>query len=173
MARVVDFGIAKAGGNIHITRENAVKGKLGYMAPEQMNQGDLTRQADVYAAAVVLWEALTGKRLFDGESEAIVLSRVLNAKINPPSSIAKDVPPELDAIVLKALSRDVDVRHRSAKELANALEKIGPKGEEVILAVQEPLTEEVMQELNSRASIDKEEPEAVAAAYLKESGFTE
>ena len=55
----------------------------------------------------------------------------------------------------------------------DALEKIGPKGEEVILAVQEPLTEEVMQELNSRASIDKEEPEAVAAAYLKESGFTE
>ena len=55
----------------------------------------------------------------------------------------------------------------------DALEKIGPKGEEVILAVQEGLTEEVMQELNSRASIDKEEPEAVAAAYLKESGFTE
>ena len=55
----------------------------------------------------------------------------------------------------------------------DALEKIGPKGEEVLLAVQEPLTEEVMQELNSRASIDKEEPEAVAAAYLKESGFIE
>jgi len=55
----------------------------------------------------------------------------------------------------------------------DALEKIGKKGEEVLLAVQEPLTEEVMQELNSRASIDKEEPEAVAAAYLKESGFVE
>jgi len=55
----------------------------------------------------------------------------------------------------------------------DALKKIGKKGEEVLLAVQEPLTEEVMQELNSRASIDKEEPEAVAAAYLKESGFVE
>jgi serine/threonine protein kinase len=126
MARVVDFGIAKAGSNIHVTRENAVKGKLGYMAPEQMNQESLTRQVDVYAAGVVLWEALTGKRLFDGESEAIVLSRVLGATIQPPSSIAKDVPPDLDAIVLKALSRDTNVRYRTAKELANALDKITP-----------------------------------------------
>ncbi|NUP13734.1 MAG: serine/threonine protein kinase [Polyangiaceae bacterium] len=126
MARVVDFGIAKATGRLHVTRENAVKGKLGYMAPEQMAAESITRQADVYSAAVVLWEALAGKRLFEGESEAVILSRVLTGEVKVPSSLTSDVPKELDEIVMKGLSREVGVRFKTAKEFALALERLGP-----------------------------------------------
>jgi serine/threonine-protein kinase len=131
MARVLDFGIAKATGRMHTTREGAVKGKLGYMAPEQMAAEGFTRQADVYAAAVVLWETLTGQRLFDGDSEAIVLAKVLTGEVAPPSKYAPDVPPELDAAVMKGLTRKVTARFASGKEFANAIEKIGsaPLGE--------------------------------------------
>ncbi len=125
MARVLDFGIAKAAGRLHVTRENAVKGKLGYMAPEQMAAERVTRQADVYAAAVVLWETLAGRRLFDGESEAIVLSRVIAGEVKPPSSLNPEVPKALDEVVMKGLSRDLDARHKTAKELAQAIERVG------------------------------------------------
>ncbi|MBL9023676.1 MAG: serine/threonine protein kinase [Myxococcales bacterium] len=126
MARVVDFGIAKASGRIHTTREGAVKGKLGYMAYEQMSGGAVTRQSDVYAAAVVLWEALTCRRLFDGETEAIVLAKVLTEEIKPPSSLVPDVPRELDEIVMKGLSRDAADRFATARDMAHALDKLGP-----------------------------------------------
>jgi serine/threonine-protein kinase len=126
MARVVDFGIAKASGRMHTTREGAVKGKLGYMAPEQMAAENVTRQADLYAAAVVLWEALTGKRLFDGDSEAIVLAKVLTGEVRPPSESTPGIPPELDAIVMKGLTRKVVDRFTSGREFAMTLEKLGP-----------------------------------------------
>ena len=126
LARVVDFGIAKASGRLHVTREGAVKGKVGYMAPEQMAAEKITRQADVYAASAVLWEALTGRRLFDGETEAIILARVLTAEIVPPSQLRPEIPKELDDVVMKALMRDVDRRFATAREMALALEKLGP-----------------------------------------------
>jgi serine/threonine-protein kinase len=126
MARVLDFGIAKAAGRIHTTREGAVKGKIGYMAPEQMSGDPLTRQADIYAAAVCTWEALTGVRLFDGESEAVVLARVLTDEVRPPSAIAQGLPPELDAVVMRGLSRNAAARFRTAREFAQALDKLGP-----------------------------------------------
>jgi serine/threonine-protein kinase len=126
MARVVDFGIAKATGRLQTTREGAVKGKLGYMAPEQMANEQITRQADVYAAAVVLWECLTGRRLFDGESEAVVLARVLTGDVSPPSSLTSDLPRELDDIVMRGLDRNAEKRFPTARQLAHALEKLGP-----------------------------------------------
>src|SRR6185369_14610263 len=70
VARVLDFGVAKAAGRIHQTREGSVKGKLPYMPPEQMRGGEISRKTDVYAAAVVLWECLTGEWLFDGPNDA-------------------------------------------------------------------------------------------------------
>ena len=126
LARVVDFGIAKASGRLHVTREGAVKGKVGYMAPEQMAAETISRRADVYAASAVLWEALTGRRLFDGETEAVILARVLTAEIVPPSTLRPDIPRELDDIVMKALSRKVEGRYATAREMAQALEKMGP-----------------------------------------------
>jgi eukaryotic-like serine/threonine-protein kinase len=126
MTRVVDFGVAKATGRIQATRDGVVKGKLGYMAPEQMAQAAVTRQADVYAAAVCLWEALAGRRLFEAETETLLLARVLTAEVPLPSSIAIDVPRELDEIVMKGIARNPQKRYASARQLAQALEKLGP-----------------------------------------------
>ncbi len=125
MARVVDFGVAKATGRIHTTRDRAVKGKLGYIAYEQMSGGEITRQADVYAASVVLWEALCCRRLFDGDSEPIVLTKLLTETVAAPSTVAPEIPKELDDIVMKGLSRATAERFRTAREMAQALDRLG------------------------------------------------
>jgi serine/threonine protein kinase len=122
-ARVLDFGIAKATGRAtQVTREGQVKGKFAYMAPEQITTVGVTRQSDIFAASIVLWEALTGTRLFKGESEPAVLARVLSAPIEPPSTVVPEVGRELDAVVLRGLARDVSVRYSTAREMALDLE---------------------------------------------------
>jgi serine/threonine-protein kinase len=131
--RVLDFGVAKAGGRLQTTREGQLKGKLAYMAPEQLS-GHVTRQTDIYAAAVVLWEALAGKRLFSGENEAAILGKVLNGVIPPPSHVFLDPArtiesaamhgiEELDRITLRGLDRDPTRRFQTAREMAVAVER--------------------------------------------------
>jgi serine/threonine-protein kinase len=125
MARVLDFGIAKARGRLQTTQEGQVKGKLAYMAPEQIRSGEVSRQTDVFAAGIVLWEALTGTRLFAGDNEGQVIMNVLGASVPPPSSLRPEIGAELDAIVLRALERDRGSRFATARELAVALEARG------------------------------------------------
>ena len=123
VARVLDFGVAKALGRSQVTREGQLKGKLPYMAPEQVRRrGVVTRKTDVYAAAVVLWEALTARRLFDGDDEAQVLAAVLDGHVDPPSHFAPNISPELDALVLRGLVADASKRFDTAREMALALE---------------------------------------------------
>ncbi|MCA9588320.1 MAG: serine/threonine protein kinase, partial [Myxococcales bacterium] len=86
VAKILDFGVAKAAGRIQTTREGQIKGKLAYMPPEQLRGGDVTRKCDVYAAGVMLWELLTGQRLFSGDNEGAVVARVLEGRIERPSS---------------------------------------------------------------------------------------
>jgi hypothetical protein len=92
------------------------------MAPEQVRGSGVDRRTDVYAAAIVLWEALTERVLFDGANEAVVLGKVMNAVPVAPSEIATDVPQILDVIVLRALARDRDDRYATAEEMADILE---------------------------------------------------
>ncbi|WP_437282944.1 protein kinase [Sorangium sp. So ce375] len=125
-ARLLDFGIAKARGRLSTTRGGQVKGKLAYMAPEQLLCADVTRQTDVFAAGVVLWEALAGRRLFDGGDEGALVRAVLEGPIPPPSSLAAHVPPALDAVVLRALERNAAGRYPTARELAVAIEDAVP-----------------------------------------------
>jgi serine/threonine-protein kinase len=120
-ARVLDFGVAKAAVRLHSTGGAAVKGKLAYMAPEQIRGGEVDRRADVFAAGIVLWEMLTRERLFAGGSEGETVFRTLQAKIAPPSSVAP-ISPAFDAVVLRALQRDPDDRFQSAREMALELE---------------------------------------------------
>jgi eukaryotic-like serine/threonine-protein kinase len=122
IARVLDFGIAKAAGRAQITREGQVRGKMAYIAPEQLQQGAANRKADVYAAAVVLWEALTGERLFLGDSEAATIAKVLTGDVAKPSTLVPDLPTELDQVVMRGLSRDPAERFETAKDMARALE---------------------------------------------------
>lgn len=123
--RILDFGVAKAAQRSQTTREGQLKGKLSYMPPEQLRRDVVDRRSDVYSAAVVLWEALTGERLFEAQSEAHVVMNVLNKEVPPPSALAPEVPPSIDAIVLRALARDPEQRFQSARDMAIALERCG------------------------------------------------
>jgi hypothetical protein len=125
MARVFDFGVAKAAGRAHNTRDGVVKGKLAYMAPEQLGQQPVDRAADIYAASIVLWELLTGSRLFRADSEGALLALVLQRDIQPPSAVVPDVSAELDAIVMRGLARAPTDRFPTAREMALALDRLG------------------------------------------------
>ncbi|WP_437818243.1 serine/threonine-protein kinase [Sorangium sp. So ce1078] len=125
VARVLDFGVAKSAGRAQITRDGQIKGKLAYMSPEQIAGEPLDRRADVYAAGVVLWETLTGERLFEGRGEALSILRLLQAGVDPPSARRPGVPPELEAITLRALARDPEDRFPTARAMALALEATG------------------------------------------------
>jgi serine/threonine-protein kinase len=121
-ARVLDFGVAKAVGRIQSTREGEIKGKLAYMAPEQMKGGAMDRRTDIYGAAVVLWEALTARRLFDGEHAGVVFTRVMAGDVAPPSRVMPGIPPALDEIVARGLALDPNVRYPTARAFAMDLE---------------------------------------------------
>lgn len=122
VARVLDFGVALSAGRLAATRSGAgVKGKLGYLAPEQVLRLPLDRRVDVFAAGIVLWETLACKRLFGGGTEAETLAVILRDPIAPPSVHRPDVSIELDEICLAALERERDRRPASAKELADRL----------------------------------------------------
>jgi serine/threonine protein kinase len=120
--KVMDFGIAKTFDQLHLTRTGTVRGKFPYMAPEQVEQGELDRRTDVWSLGVVLWELLTGARLFHREREVDSIRAVLEAPIPAPSTLRPGVPKELDDVTLRALQRDPARRFASAHELALALE---------------------------------------------------
>jgi serine/threonine-protein kinase len=119
--RVLDFGVAKALGRQQTTRDGAIKGKLGYMAPEQLSGRGVTRRTDVFAAGIVLWELLTGERLFQADDEATTLTRVLMERVRPPAEVNPATPAALDRIVMRALERDPSKRFLSAEDMAAAL----------------------------------------------------
>lgn len=122
MARVLDFGIAKAAGRAQITRHGEIKGKVGYMAPEQLRGGDVTRAADIYSAAVTLWETLTGLRAHVGDDpEEIMDQRLEGETLLPPSSIEPSLE-RFDDIVLRGVAPEAAARWSTAREMALALE---------------------------------------------------
>jgi len=122
VARVLDFGIAKAADQVHLTREGELKGKLVYMAPEQLLGETLTRRTDIFSAAVVLWECLTGQRLFESDSQSALLARARMQKVDAPSQYAPEISPQLDAIVAKGLAMSQNDRWQTARDMALALE---------------------------------------------------
>ncbi len=123
VARVVDFGIAKASERSHQTEEGKLKGKFGYMTPEQVQLLHVDQRSDIFAAGIVLWELLTGRRLFSASSAIASLHELLYAELEAPSRFAPDVPPAVDRVVMKALARPVDERFQTAREMAEALER--------------------------------------------------
>lgn len=117
-ARLTDFGIAKALEEVSLTATGIVKGKIAYMAPEQLTGGAIDARCDLWAAGVVAWEALTGRRLFKGGNDAARMYQILSGPSPaPPSSVRRDVPSEIDAAVMRALSRDPHERYADAEEM--------------------------------------------------------
>jgi len=123
VVKVVDFGIAKAMGNVNQTEFGRVKGKAAYLAPEQVYGEPLDRRADVFCLGIVLWECLTGERLFQRDSD-IASAHASTLQVPPPPSQRRPgLPPELDRIALKALAKQREERFQTAGELQDALEQ--------------------------------------------------
>src|SRR6476659_6374911 len=120
--KLVDFGIAKAAGKASKTQAGILKGKFGYMSPEQVRGLPIDKRSDIFAVGIVLYELLTGERLFIGESDFSTLEKVRNVEIQPPSSYNKKIPQELERVVLKALARDPEDRYANAIDLHDDLQ---------------------------------------------------
>lgn len=119
--KVVDFGIAKFSSRMAHTRTGTLKGKLAYMSPEQVVGEPIDRRTDVFALGVVLWEITTGQRLFRMDNDLETMAKVQECVIPRPSSIVRGYPPELEKIVLKALSKNKDDRFATARDFSRAL----------------------------------------------------
>ncbi len=121
--KIVDFGIAKARGRMaEETDARKLKGKLGYVSPEQVKGKPVDRRVDIFALGVVLWEALTYRRLFRGSKPGTVLAAIAKADIAPPSSVRPEIPAALDEICMRALARDPDDRYPTAEAMSSDLE---------------------------------------------------
>ncbi len=120
--KLIDFGVAKAAGRAQHTATGILKGKFPYMSPEQAQGEELDCRSDVFALGIVLWEQLTGRRLFKGENDLATQRLVRACQVPAPSSVEPSVPAGLDPITLKALSKEPSERYQDAAELRNALE---------------------------------------------------
>jgi serine/threonine protein kinase len=121
--KVLDFGIAKASSKLVQTQPGTVKGKLGYMSPEQARGEPLDARCDVFSLGITLHELLTGRRVFEKDSEVSVLMAMISQPIPPPSSIRADVPPAIDAVVMRAVEKDRRRRYPSAAAMREDLDR--------------------------------------------------
>jgi len=122
--KLVDFGVAKASDRVQETRSGAVKGKISYLSPEQAQGKKLDRRSDLFSLGIVLWELLTVERLFKHDSDFATMAAIVRKRTPPPSSRRRDVPPELDKLVLRALTKSPDDRYQTAEELTEAIEHV-------------------------------------------------
>jgi serine/threonine-protein kinase len=132
--RVLDFGVAKSAGSRQLTRVGELRGKPGYVSPEQIRGEKLTARADIYALSVVLWEMLAGRRLFGARSLAQTIEDILGGSIPPFGAVCEEpISENLEAIVRRGLSTNPDDRFESARDMALALEaEVRPVSPEVI-----------------------------------------
>jgi serine/threonine protein kinase len=122
--KLTDFGVARIQRATPLTRSGVIKGKTAYMAPEYLSTGDADSRADVFSLGVVLWEGLTGRRLFPENDDADRRRHILNGTIAPPSKMEPAVPKALDGVVLRALERNPDHRYPSARDMGNDLREL-------------------------------------------------
>lgn len=120
--KVVDFGIAKASTKTEHTKTGMLKGKFSYMSPEQCLGAEIDRRSDIFALGILLYELCTGKRLYKHESELMILDMITKRQVVPPSEVSRDIPPELEQIILRALEKDVNDRFQTAQQMQLALD---------------------------------------------------
>ena len=124
IAKLVDFGLVKALHQTTVTRTGVLKGKIGYMAPEQLTSGQpVDRRTDVFAMGVLLFECTTCRRLFVGDNEFEVMNKVARGEVVRPTTLVPSYPPRLEAIILRALQTDPAERHPTAAALVSDLQE--------------------------------------------------
>jgi len=121
--KVIDFGIAKATSRNSRTMAGVLKGKFGYMSPEQVRGLPLDRRSDIFALGTMLYECLTGERLFQGETDFSTLEKVRNVDIQPPRAVNPAIPEQVEKVILKALAKDVDDRYQWCSEMLADLQQ--------------------------------------------------
>ena len=121
--KVTDFGIARAGTS-QMTETGSIVGTAQYLSPEQARGGEVDQRSDLYSLGVVLYELLTGKTPFEGDTPVEVAMKHLSNAPKPPSELRKDIPPELDMVVLRALAKDPNDRYQSADEMEGDLDRV-------------------------------------------------
>ncbi|CAN5687813.1 hypothetical protein BH11MYX3_BH11MYX3_29710 [soil metagenome] len=120
--KVVDFGIAKAQGRVTSTQDGELKGKYGYMSPEQIKNEALDRRSDVFSLGVVLWESLARRRLFQADNVAATLMQILTGDRTPPSAYDAEIPHALDVVALRSLAPDPSDRFQTIAEMKQAID---------------------------------------------------
>jgi serine/threonine-protein kinase len=121
--KIVDFGLAKANSQLEKSEPGIIKGKFSYLSPEAAMGQEVDLRTDIFAVGIILWELLTGQRLFLGETDFQTVKKVQQAVVPPASGINKRVPPELERIVARSLARDPAQRYQTARELGQQLSK--------------------------------------------------
>ncbi len=121
--KVIDFGIAKADTNSTEEEEGTIKGKINYFAPEYLEGKKIDHRYDQFAVALTLWEMLTGEKTFTGADQLLTLKTIMECEPKAPSRLNKKVPKKLDQIILKALSKEPDNRHKDMEAFNKALMK--------------------------------------------------
>jgi serine/threonine protein kinase len=129
VVKVCDFGVAKAFGQVEESSKGQLKGKISYMAPEQIAGEPIDRRSDIFALGCVLYEATTGQRPFKGELDHHVMRAIMNSELEPPSSVLRSYPAELEKIVLRALAHQPILRYPTAERMRVALEEFLTKGQ--------------------------------------------
>jgi len=137
--KVTDFGIARAGTS-QMTETGSIVGTAQYLSPEQARGGEVDPRSDLYSLGVVLYELLTGKTPFDGETPVEIAMKHLSNTPKPPSKLRPDVPPELDMVVLRALAKNPNDRYQSADEMESDLERVA-RGARVAAATVDTATQ--------------------------------
>ncbi len=115
--KILDFGIAKAATQVHETKAGEIKGKLCYMSPEQVLGKEVDCRSDIFALGCVLYEALTGFRLYSGNSDLDIMNQIVDSRIYPPSYFRDEIPKTVEGIVMKALKKDRKKRYQSAADM--------------------------------------------------------
>lgn len=125
--KLVDFGVAKAATSSVKTRTGALKGKISYMSPEQAKGAAIDRRSDIFSLGIVLWEIVTGRRLYKAENDLATIQMIINSKPPLPSQVRSDCPTALDEIILRALNANVIDRYQSAEQMQLDLEALARK----------------------------------------------
>jgi serine/threonine-protein kinase len=168
--RIIDFGIAKAkagDGRGGQTKTGSLRGKLAYMPPEQARSArTVDRRADLYAVALILWEMLAGRRLYDADNEIAMLNQLRNPVILPPSSVRAEVPEALDRVVLQALAQDPNDRPQTCAAFQRLLGEAFPEALRVMPQDIGTLMNQVRTLATARAEKRKETEDATDPGEL-------